>query len=397
VRASNPCSEFLHLDDTACNLVSLNLVAFRRGDGTLDPRRLGDAVRVLLPAMDAIVDAAGYPTPAIARNSRRLRPLGLGVTNLGALLLASGLGYDSDDGRALAASAVALVGGEAAAASARLAAALGPFPEWAKNREPALAVIERHRAAAAALPPGEVADAARAAWGRALRDARRHGLRNAQTTCIAPAGTVSFLMDCDTTGIEPELSLVKEKKLSGGGRLRLVNRTVGEALARLGYPADAAAAIVAHVERSGGVEGAPGLRERDVAVFDTALPPRPGGRALPPEAHLAMLAVAQPFLSGAASKTVNLPSDATVEDVEAVYRSAWRRGLKAVAVYRDGSKVLQPLSPAAPAHEPSLFAGVEPEPEEGTHLARCRACEAPLIPGGACLRCPNCGLSTGCA
>jgi ribonucleoside-diphosphate reductase alpha chain len=397
IRATNPCAEFVFLDDTACNLCSLDVAKFPGRDAPVDPASLASAVRLLVPAMDAIVDAAGYPTAAITRNSRRLRPLGLGVTNLGTLLLSRALPYDSDEGRALAAATLALVGGEATATSARLAEALGPFAEWRRNREAALGVLARHRAAAEALPRSPLADAAREAWRRAERAAARHGLRNAQVTCIAPAGTVSFLMDCDTTGLEPELSLRKEKKLSGGGRLRLVNRSVPEALARLGYGTREAAAIAAYAEATGSVEGAPGLDPRHLPVFDTALPARPGGRALSPEAHLAMLEAVQPFLSGAASKTVNLPATSTVDDVLRVYLSAWRRGLKAVAVYRDRSKVVQPLSPSAEAPSPGLFPDVSPPAEPDALVARCRLCEAPLIPGGACLRCPNCGASSGCA
>src|SRR5262245_34772553 len=284
IRASNPCSEFLFLDDTSCNLASLNAPAFRGEGGEIDALGVRHAVRTMLLAMEAIVSGASYPTERVAHNAERLRPLGLGLANLGALLLSRGLPYDSPEGRGLAAGFAALVGGEATLASARLAERCGPFAEWGRNRAPALAVLARHRAAAEALAEGATPPALRAAaiaaWREAESLARRHGLRHAQVTCIAPTGTIAFLMDCDTTGVEPELALVKEKKLVGGGRLRLVNRTVPEALARLGYAPTEAKAILAHVERTGAVEGAPGFREEDLAVFDTAVPPWPGGRAL---------------------------------------------------------------------------------------------------------------------
>jgi ribonucleoside-diphosphate reductase alpha chain len=387
IRASNPCSEFVFLDDTACNLASLNLMAFRDAEGDVDPASLAAAVRVLVLAMDAIVGNAGYPTPAIARNSSRLRPLGLGIANLGALVMARGLPYDGDAACGVAAGVMAVVGGEASLASARLAARVGPFAEWRRNREPALAVLERHTKAARSLlaqhAPEALGDSAVASWEAALVLARSGGLRNAQVTCIAPTGTISFLMDCDTTGIEPELSLVKEKKLVGGGRLRLVSRVLPEALRRLGYDPGAVEAILAHAEREGTVEGAPGLDPRHADVFATAVPARPGGRSLSAEAHLRMMAAVQPFVSGAISKTVNLPADETVEGVEAIFLAAWRMGLKAVAVYRDRSKVVQPLVPAGAAPHPAS-------------TGRCHECGQGLVPDGACLLCPNCGATTGC-
>ena len=409
IRASNPCSEFMFLDDTACNLASINLLAFRGRDGALDVAALSSAVEVLLLAMEALVGHAAYPTPAIERNSHRLRPLGLGVTNLGALLMASGLPYDSDAGRGLAAGVFALVGGVATLASARLAARIGPFAEWRRNRAPALAVLARHVRAAHALGAGPapvaVSGAARRAWDEALALAKTHGLRHAQVTCVAPTGTISFLMDADTTGIEPELALVKEKKLVGGGRLRLVTTTLPLALERLGYDERTRKRIVAHVERHGSVEGAPGLDAAHLPIFDAAVPASAGGRTLSPAAHLLMMAAVQPFVSGAISKTVNLPGDASVEDVERTFLEAWRLGLKAVAVYRDRSKLAQPLVPsrghgraraegrarrsqgAAPASTPEL---------DGLVFGRCRECGVGLVPGGTCFVCPNCGATTGC-
>jgi ribonucleoside-diphosphate reductase alpha chain len=394
IRASNPCSEFLFLDDSACNLASLNVLACRDAAGDVDVAALSAAARTMVLAMEAIVGHASYPTPAVRENALRLRPLGLGLANLGALLTAAGLAYDSDAGRGLAAGVAALVGGAATLASARLAARRGPFAEWRRNRRPALAVLARHRAAAEALPaaavPARLREAAVLAWREAERLAKRTGLRNAQVTCIAPTGTISFLMDCDTTGVEPELALVKEKRLVGGGRLRLVNRTVAEGLRRLGYAEEAAAAVVAHVEATGSAEGAPGLRDEHLPVFDTAVPTRPGGRALSTEAHLAMMAALQPFVSGAISKTVNLPEDATVDDVERAFLRAWKLGVKAVAVYRDRSKVAQPLVVSAAG-------GAWGPPEPVGAAGRCPECGVGMIPTGTCLLCSNCGATTGCA
>ncbi len=387
IRASNPCSEFVFLDDTACNLASLNVMAFRDAAGEVDVAALEAAVRVLVLAMETLVSHSSYPTERIARNSERLRPLGLGLANVGSLLMARALPYDSPAGRGLAAGLAALVGGEATRCSALLAARKGPFAEWRKNRAAALRVLARHREAARNLSkddvPAALREAAIAAWEEAHRLASRHGLRNAQVSCIAPTGTISFLMDCDTTGIEPELALVKEKKLVGGGRLSLVNRVVPEALVRLGTAKERIPEILAHVERTGSVEGAAGFDPRHLPVFDTAIPARPGGRALSASAHLAMMAAVQPFVSGAISKTVNLPADATVSDVERLFLRAWRLGLKAVAVYRDRSKAAQPLVPAgAPGQEPA---------------ERCPDCRATMVPGGACLVCPNCGAATDCS
>ncbi len=407
IRASNPCSEYMFLDDTACNLASINLLAFRGRDGALDVAALTSAVDALLLAMEALVGHAAYPTPAIERNSHRLRPLGLGVTNLGALLMASGLPYDSDAGRGLAAGVFALVGGVATLASARLAARIGPFAEWTRNRAPALAVLARHVGAAHALAAGPapvaLAGAARRAWDDALALAKTHGLRHAQVTCVAPTGTISFLMDADTTGIEPELSLVKEKKLVGGGRLRLVTTTLPLALERLGYDDRSRTRILAHVRRHGSAEGAPGLDAAHLPLFDAAVSAVPGGRALSPSAHLLMMAAVQPFVSGAISKTVNLPGDASVEDVERTFLEAWRLGLKAVAVYRDRSKLSQPLVPSR-GHRRTPGGGkrVRVPPAErtagldGLVFGRCRECGVGLVPGGTCFVCPNCGATTGC-
>ena len=352
INASNPCSEYMFLDDSACNLGSLNLLAFAdrpEDDGGIDRRSFDvdgfrHAIELAIVAQELLVDRAGYPTAAISENSRRFRPLGLGYANLGALLLSWGLPYDSDAGRAVAAAITALLGGTAYAASAHIAATLGPFDGFAENREPMLAVIERHRAAAAALPPCDLKDAAHAAWEGAVTLGRTHGYRNAQTTVLAPTGTIAFMMDCDTTGVEPELALVKYKRLAGGGLMRLVNRAVPSALARLGYSPSDVAAIVAHIESSDTIEGAPALKDEHLPVFDCAFRAPGGARAIAPLGHLRMMAAVQPFLSGAISKTVNVPNDTTADAVMDLFIDAWRLGLKSIAVYRDGCKRAQPLS-----------------------------------------------------
>ncbi|MHC4953423.1 MAG: vitamin B12-dependent ribonucleotide reductase [Planctomycetota bacterium] len=344
IRASNPCSEYLFLDDTACNLASLNLLQYERADA-FDVESFRADIGTLLRSMEAIVDRASYPTPRVEEMCRRYRPLGLGYANLGALLMASALPYDSDEGRSWAAAITALLTGEAYRVSVEMAKARGPFEAFAGNRESFLDVLESHREAAQALngAPAGIADAARAAWDDVLAGAAKHGVRNAQVTLLAPTGTIAFLMDCDTTGIEPDLALVKYKHLVGGGTLRMVNRTVPRALARLGYAEEAVTAIEAHLEEAESIEDAPELRDEHIAVFDCAVPPPHGGRCIGTDGHLLMMAAVQPFLSGGISKTVNLPVSATVDDIEAIYLRGWKLGLKAVAVYREGSKGVQPM------------------------------------------------------
>ncbi|MDX1502218.1 MAG: vitamin B12-dependent ribonucleotide reductase, partial [Thermoanaerobaculia bacterium] len=349
IRASNPCSEFMFLDDTACNLASLNLMRFRDpGGGRFDCEGFAHACEVTITAQEILVDNAGYPRPEIAENSRDFRPLGLGFANLGALLMSSGLPYDSEPGRQSAAAVTALMSGAAYAQSARIAAVRGPFAGFAANREPALRVMRKHREALSDLDPARVPldllTAARAAWTEVVELSEKHGLRNSQISVIAPTGTIGFMMDCDTTGIEPDIALVKYKKLVGGGSMKIVNRTVPAALERLGYGEAERAAIVEHVDREGTIEGAPGLAEEHLPVFDCAFPPAAGGRAIAPSGHLKMVAAVQPFVSGAISKTINMPRETTVEEIEAAYLEGWRLGLKAVAVYRDGCKQSQPLS-----------------------------------------------------
>jgi ribonucleoside-diphosphate reductase alpha chain len=335
IRTSNPCSEYLFLDDTACNLASLNLLKYR--DDINGFRR---DIGVLLRSMEAMVDRASYPTKNIARNSSRYRPLGLGYANLGALLMAEGLPYDSDEARERAAGITALLCGEAYRISAEFAEQFGAFEAFGENRESFLEVLHRHRDALGILD-GAWADAAREAWDRAVSGAEKHGVRNAQTTVLAPTGTIAFLMDCDTTGIEPDLALVKYKHLVGGGSLRMVNHTVPHALRRLGYDPDP---IVAYLEEKESIEGAPGLKEEHLPVFDCAVPPPGGGRCIAPEGHLQMMAAVQPFLSGGISKTVNLPNSASPESIAEIYLQGWKLGLKAIAVYREGSKGAEPLA-----------------------------------------------------
>ena len=346
IRASNPCSEFVFLDDNACNLASLNLLRFVAEDGSFQVERFVDAARALITAQDILVDRAGYPTEKIAANSRKYRPLGLGYANLGALLMARGLAYDSDEGRALAAAITALMTGAAYARSAELAEQRGAFAGYKANRESMSRVIALHEQHAMELDDSvdaELVRAARQAWTQARELSRRHGLRNAQVSVLAPTGTIGFMMDCDTTGIEPELALVKSKALAGGGRLDLVNRSVPRALDRLGYDELQQAAIAAWLETHGTVEGAPGLLEEHLPVFDCAFRPVRGTRCIGPHGHLRMMAAVQPFLSGAISKTVNLPHEATAAEIAQLYLDGWKLGLKAVAIYRDGSKRTQPI------------------------------------------------------
>ncbi|HTT35081.1 MAG TPA: vitamin B12-dependent ribonucleotide reductase [Thermoplasmata archaeon] len=347
INASNPCSEYLFLDDTACNLASINLLQFLDAKGAFDIELFRDAIRTMILAMEIVVDASSYPTAPIAQNSHDFRPLGLGYANLGALLMHFGLAYDSDEGRALAAGVSAFLSAEGYHTSAEIARRMGPFPGFEKNRAPMLRVMQKHGQAAERIAAADprttpLVKAAVERWRDTVRGGELWGYRNAQISVIAPTGTIGLLMGCDTLGLEPELSLVKTKNLVGGGTMRLVNRSVGEALASLGYAPEAAAAIQRHIESTGSAESAPGLAAAHVAVFDTALAPAGATRTIPPMGHLKMLGAVQPFLSGGASKTINLPHDATVEDIERIYLEAWRLGIKSVALYRDGCKASQP-------------------------------------------------------
>jgi len=348
INATNPCSEFVFLDDTACNLLSLNLMKFQTEEGKVDVDRLRRAIDVCFTGQEIIVSNASYPTPAIAKNSEALRPLGLGYANLGALLMSMGLAYDSDEGRRFAGAITAIMTGRAFAQSARMAQVKGPFSEYAKNREPMLRVMEMHRQAAHQLPTSpesaEVVDAARETWDEAVKLGRLHGYRNAQATVLAPTGTIGLMMDCDTTGIEPDLALVKYKKLVGGGLLKIVNGTVPAALRKLGYDSKEVKDIVEYIDENDTIEGAPLLQEEHLKVFDCAFKPVKGMRSIAPMGHVRMMAAVQPFISGSMSKTVNLPTEATIEDIQQTYMESWKLGLKCIAIYRDGCKRSQPLS-----------------------------------------------------
>jgi ribonucleoside-diphosphate reductase alpha chain len=342
------CSEYMFLDDSACNLASLNLMHFRTIDGEFDATSFKHAVDVVLLAMEIIVGFSRYPTERITRNSLEYRPLGLGYANLGALLMATGLPYDSEQGRNYAAAITSLMCGQAYATSARIAERMGAFGGYAKNAEPMLGVIRKHRKAAYNLQAEGVAaelyEAQKAAWDEALARGTEHGYRNSQVTVLAPTGTIGFMMDCDTTGIEPDIALIKYKKLVGGGMLKIVNQTVPLALEKLGYPQTQAQDIISYLDQQETIEGAPHLKPEHLPVFDCAFKPARGERSIGWMGHIQMMEACQPFLSGAISKTVNMPSNATVEDIEKAYMEAWKRGLKAIAVYRDGCKRTQPLN-----------------------------------------------------
>ncbi len=348
INASNPCSEYMFLDDTACNLASLNLMHFRRFDGGFDVDSFKRAVDLTILAQEILVSNAKYPTSAIGRNSEEFRPLGLGYANLGALLMASGLPYDSDAGRAAAGAVTALMTGEAYAMSARIAERMGAFAGYERNRDPFLGVIRKHAQHVDHIDPtladGALLSAARDAWADALRVGGASGFRNSQVTVLAPTGTIGFMMDCDTTGIEPDIALVKYKKLVGGGVLKIVNNTVPLALKRLGYSPEGISAALQFIDEAETIEGAPGVKTEHLAVFDCAFKPHNGLRSIHYMGHIRMMGAVQPFLSGAISKTVNMPTDATPEDIETAYVEAWKLGLKAIAVYRDGCKRSQPLN-----------------------------------------------------
>src|SRR5262244_3462704 len=348
INASNPCSEYMFLDDSACNLASLNLMHFRTIDGDFDVASFKHAVDVVLLAQEIIVGFSRYPTQKITENSYAYRPLGLGYANLGALLMASGLPYDSDAGRNYAAAITSLMCGEAYRMSAKMAERMGAFSGYAQNAEPMLRVIGKHRKAAYQVSPEGVSPelfaAQRQAWDDALAAGSDFGYRNSQVTVLAPTGTIGFMMDCDTTGIEPDIALIKYKKLVGGGMLKIVNNTVPLALQRLGYSTTEAQSIVQSLDQRETIEGAPGLKAEHLPVFDCAFKPAKGERSIHYLGHLRMMGATQPFLSGAISKTVNLPNAATVQDIEEAYLEAWKLGLKAVAVYRDGCKRSQPLN-----------------------------------------------------
>ncbi len=348
INASNPCSEYMFLDDTACNLASLNLMKYVNASGQFDVAAFKHAVDVTITAQEILVDNASYPTPKIEENSHNYRPLGLGYANLGALLMSMALPYDSDEGRDVSGAITALMCGEAYAQSSRIAERMGPFPGYATNREPMLDVIRMHREAMRGIKPEHVQTelfmAAQESWDTALKHGEKYGYKNSQVTVLAPTGTIGFMMDCDTTGIEPDLALVKYKKLVGGGLIKIVNNTVPQALMKLGYTPEQTSEVVSYIDKNGKIEGAPHLKMDDYPVFDCSLAPQGGGRSITWTGHVKMMAAAQPFLSGAISKTINMPEESTVEDISNAYIESWKVGLKAVAIYRDNSKRSQPLN-----------------------------------------------------
>jgi ribonucleoside-diphosphate reductase alpha chain len=353
INASNPCSEYMHLDNSACNLASLNLLKFLRPDGTFDTNLFRHAVDTIILAQDALIDFSSYPTEQITANARDFRQLGLGYANLGALLMAMGLPYDGEEGRLMAGQVTSLMSGQAYRMSALLADAKGPYAGFTDNREPQLRVIDMHRASAdelyerttqAGVGDRSLQAASRVVWHEASAFAREYGVRNSQVTVLAPTGTIAFMMDCATTGIEPELALIKYKKLVGGGTLKLVNAQVPQALRNLGYGESEVEAIQEYLLEHETIEGAPHLKEEHVPVFDCSFKPTQGVRSIGYMGHLRMMSAAQPFVSGAISKTINMPNEATVDDVYDAFMQGWKMGLKAIAIYRDGSKGVQPLS-----------------------------------------------------
>jgi ribonucleoside-diphosphate reductase alpha chain len=353
INASNPCSEYMYLDDSACNLASLNLLKFQKADNEFDIEAFRHAVDITVTAQEILVDNASYPTQPIEKNSHTYRPLGLGYANLGALLMSRGLPYDSDDGRAYAAAVTALMCGEAYRQSALIAKEEGPFEGFAVNREPMLNVIKKHglhvdMIARKENVPADLLVAAQNVWDEAYTLGEKYGFRNGQTTVLAPTGTIGFMMDYDTTGIEPDIALIKYKKLVGGGLMKIVNNTVPRALRRLGYNEVQIEQIIGYIDENDTIEGAPYLREEHLPVFDCACKPAKGSRTIHYMGHIKMMAAAQPYISGAISKTVNMPNDVTADDMMQAYIEAWKLGLKAIAVYRDGCKRTQPLSTSHP-------------------------------------------------
>jgi ribonucleoside-diphosphate reductase alpha chain len=358
INASNPCSEYMHVDDSACNLASLNLMKFRREDGTFDVESFQHAVDIVFLAQEIVVGPSSYPTEEIGANARAFRQLGLGYANLGAYLMADGMPYDSDEGRATAAAITALMTGRAYRESARIAQAVGPYERYEENREPHNAVMRMHRDASYAIPEAATTDtplleAARTAWDEAVAAGEAYGYRNAQATVLAPTGTISFLMDCDTTGVEPDFALVKFKELVGGGTMVIPNRTIPMALRNLGYTDQEIEQIEAYVAEHNKIVGAPGLKDEHLPIFDVAV----GERAISHMGHIKMMGAVQPFISGAISKTVNMPNESTVEDIADAYLQAWRLGIKALAIYRDGSKTAQALRTDAQDSKPAVAAG----------------------------------------
>ena len=358
INASNPCSEYMHLDNSACNLASLNLLKYLREDGVFDTEAFRRAVDIVVLAQDILVDNSSYPTAEITANAHAFRELGLGYANLGALLMTLGLPYDSDAGRAYASAVTALMSGQGYLQSTRNAAATGTFAGFEVNRQPMLRVLNKHRSHAYKISPAHVPldllTAAREAWDGTCAEAEKNGIKNSQISVLAPTGTIAFMMDCDTTGVEPDIALIKYKKLVGGGMLKIINNTVPRALKRLGYDVKQSQEIVEYIEENGTIEGAPHVKDEDLAVFDCAFKAEKGSRTIHYMGHVKMMGAVQPFISGAISKTINMPTDATVEEIMHAYTESWKLGLKAIAIYRDGSKRTQPLNTSKDKDEQTL-------------------------------------------
>src|SRR5258706_5618197 len=367
INASNPCSEYMHLDSSACNLASLNLLKYLREDGVFDTESFRRAVDIVTLAQDMLIDNSSYPTAEITANAHAFRELGLGYANLGALLMTLGLPYDSDAGRSYAAAVTALMSGEGYLQSARIAAATGTFAGYEVNQQPMLRVLNKHRAQAYKISPSRVPldllTAAREAWDQTCAEAEKYGVKNSQISVLAPTGTIAFMMDCDTTGVEPDIALIKYKKLVGGGMLKIINNTVPRALKRLGYDVKQSQEIVEYIEENDTIEGAPHLKDEDLAVFDCAFKAEKGSRTIQYMGHVKMMGAVQPFISGAISKTINMPTDATVEEIMHAYTESWKLGLKAIAVYRDGSKRTQPLNTSRDKEEKTSSGLESKEPQ----------------------------------
>jgi ribonucleoside-diphosphate reductase alpha chain len=387
IRASNPCSEYMFLDDSACNLASINLVKFMTPEGDFDLLGFMHVARIMFIAQEILVDYSSYPTAKIAQNSHNYRPLGLGFANLGSFLMRKGLPYDSDVARSWAGAITSLMHGVAYWSSSQLASTRGPFAGYLKNKTSMLKVIKKHKKALPeihwGLLPESFHETCKELWDDVLRNGEEFGFRNAQATVIAPTGTIGLLMDCDTTGIEPDFSLIKYKKLVGGGEIQIVNQSVPYALHVLHYAEPQILKIVEHIKLNHSIEGAPGLKSEHLSVFDCATA-EVGKRALSPESHILMMAAVQPFVSGAISKTVNMPASASEEDISEIYLKSWKLGLKAVAIYRDGSKLSQPLNLKKPA-------------EKVAWTMKCTECGSDTVLTSGCYRCPNCGSTVGCA
>lgn len=405
IRTSNPCSEYMFLDDSACNLASINLVHFLGKNNEFDLDGFLHTVRVLFVAQEIMVDLASYPTPKMVANSHHFRPLGLGYANLGAFLMRQGVAYDSEEGRAWTGVISALLTGQAYRVSAEMAQWKGAFAGFKKNQTDMLRVMRQHKKALSRLGkkgvPASLLNEAKKVWSEAIQKGEQFGYRNAQATVIAPTGTIGLLMDCDTTGIEPEYALVKYKKMAGGGYVKIINQSVPHALNQLGYNGAEIKEILHYIIENSTIEGAPHMKSKDLNVFDCATPSGKGLRSISAQAHIEIMAAAQPFLSGAISKTVNLPASSSSDEVEKIYMQAWQKGLKAVAIYRDGSKAAQPLSGKKAKSSSSSMLSAAPKPpakalSEGHEAPECTICGYLTVRSGTCFKCLNCGQTTSC-